>query len=106
MKGGILFQCARVRLITNSEFFEEIWLMVASLPVWHIWIRHSKFDFQQQKLSRGEVMLNISFERVTWLCRRYDSVQGESNETKMAQIFFEELKGASILKSKGNGFSH
>ena len=57
-----MFQCDGVRLGTNSDFFEEIWLMVVSLSVWHIWITRCKFVFQQQNLSCGEVILNIWFE--------------------------------------------
>ena len=38
VKSGSMFLCDGVRPITNSDFFEEIWLMVACLSVWHIWI--------------------------------------------------------------------
>ena len=33
VQGGRVFQCDGVRPGTNSEFFEEIWLMVACLSV-------------------------------------------------------------------------
>ena len=33
VQGGRVFQCDGVRPDTNSEFFEEIWLMVACLSV-------------------------------------------------------------------------
>ena len=69
-----MFLCDGVRPCTNSEFFEEIWLMVACLSVWHIWSKCCKFVFQRQKLSCGEVMLNIWFELVAWLRGRYDSI--------------------------------
>ena len=76
VEGGKVFQCARVRPSTNSEFFEEIWMMVACLTGWHIWTRRCKFVFQQHKLPSGEVLLNIWFELVSWLRGRYDSIQG------------------------------
>ena len=53
VQGGSVFQCDGVRPDTISEFFEEIWLMVACLSVWHIWIRRYKFVFQQQSSHAG-----------------------------------------------------
>ena len=47
--GGIVFQCARVRTGTNSAFFEEVWMMVVCLSVWHIWTRRCKFVFQRKQ---------------------------------------------------------
>ena len=45
VQGGQVFQCDGVRHGTNFEFFEEIWLMVACLSVWHIWIMCCKYVF-------------------------------------------------------------
>ena len=36
VEGDNVFQCVGVRPGTNSEFFEEIWMMVACLTGWHI----------------------------------------------------------------------
>ena len=52
---------------------------------YHIWTRCYKFVFQRQKLPCGEVMLNIWLELVVCLPGRYDSIQGELNEEKMAK---------------------
>ena len=62
--------------------------MVACLSVWHIWTRRCKFVFQRQKLSCGEVMLNIWFLLVAWLRVQYDSIKGESNEAERARSKF------------------
>ena len=59
VKSGGVFLCDGVRPITNSDFFEEIWLMAACLSIWHIWTKRCKFVFQRQKLSCSEVMLNM-----------------------------------------------
>ena len=76
VQGGNVFQCVGVRPSTKSEFFEEIWMMVACLSVWHIWTRRCKFVFQQHKLPSDEVLLNIWFYLVCWLQGQYDSIQG------------------------------
>ena len=39
VQDGKVFQRAGVRHGTNSEFFEEIWMMVSCLSVWHIGTR-------------------------------------------------------------------
>ena len=36
VKSRSVFLCDGVRPGTNSEFFEDIWLMVACLSIWHI----------------------------------------------------------------------
>ena len=36
VQGGKVFERAGVRPGTNSKYFEEIWMMVACLSVWHI----------------------------------------------------------------------
>ena len=59
VQGGSVFKCVGVEPGTNSDFFEEIWMLVACFSVWHIWTRCCKFVFQQQKLPSGEVFLNI-----------------------------------------------
>ena len=97
VEGGKVFQCARVRPGTNSEFFEEIWMMVACLTGWHIWTRRCKFVFQQHKLPSGEVLLNIWFELVSWLRGRYDSIQGESDEAERARAKFLLKWGSSPM---------
>ena len=74
VKSSSVFLCDGGRLDTNSKVFEEIWLMVACLSVWRIRIKRCKFVFQQQKLSCGEVLLNILFELMAWLRRWYDSI--------------------------------
>ena len=43
--GGSVFQCDGVRPGINSDFFEEIWLMVVCLSIWHIWIMQCKYVF-------------------------------------------------------------
>ena len=88
MQGGKVFQRVGVQPVTNSEFFEEIWMMVACLSVWHIWTSRCKLVFQQQKIPSGEVLLNIWFELVSWLRGRYDSIQGESDATERARSKF------------------
>ena len=45
VQGGKVFQRAGVRPSSNSEFFEEIWMMVTCLSVRDIWTRHCKFVF-------------------------------------------------------------
>ena len=100
MQGGSVFQCVEVRPGTNSEFFEEMWLMVICLSFWHIWTRRYKFVFQRQKLLCGEVMLNIWFELVAWLRGRYDSIQGDSNKAAMASSKFLLKWGGSPMMIK------
>ena len=74
MHSGSVFLYYGVKPGTTSEFFEEIWLMVECLSVWHIWTRRCKFVFQQQKTPSSEVLLNIWFELEAWLHGRYDSI--------------------------------
>ena len=97
-----MFQCDGVRPGTNSEFFEEIWLMVACLSVWHIWIRRCKYVFQQQKLPCREVMLNIWFELVAWLRGRYDSIQGNTEDAERARSKFLLKWGGSPMMAKSS----
>ena len=91
MHGGNAFQCA-----------EEIWMKVACLSVWHIWTRRYKFVFHQQKLPRGEVLLNIWFELVSWLVGRYDSIKGDSDEAEMARSKFLLKWGGSPMMVKSS----
>ena len=63
-------------------------MMVACLTGWHIWTKRCKFVFQQHKLPSSEMLLNIWFEVVSWLRRRYDSIQGESDEEERIRQFF------------------
>ena len=76
--------------------------MVACLSVWHIWTRRCKFVFQQQKLSYGEVMLNIWFELLAWLHRRYDLIKGESDEAKRVRSKFLLKWGGSPMMVKSS----
>ena len=50
VQGGSVFLCDGMRPNTNAEFFEEIWLMVVCLSVWHIWTGRCKFVYKRQKL--------------------------------------------------------
>ena len=86
VEGGNVFQCARVRPGTNSEFFEEIWTMVACNGLAHL--DQALFVFQQHKLPSSEVLLNIWFELVSWRRGWYNSIQGESDEAKRAREKF------------------
>ena len=102
MEGGKVFQCARVRPGTNSEFFEKLWMMVACLTGWHVWTRRCKFVFQQQKILSGEVLLNIWFELVSWLQGQYNSTQGESYATEIARSKFLLKWGSSPMVGRSS----
>ena len=76
--------------------------MVACLSVWHIWTRHCKFVFQQQKTPSGEVLLNIWFELVSWLRGQYDSIQGDSDAAERAWSKFLLKWGSSTMVGRSS----
>ena len=80
VEGGNVFQCARVRPGTNSEFFEEIWMMMIA-GTFGPGIASLFFNNTSSQAV-------IWFELVSWLRGWYDSFQGELDEAKRAQVKF------------------
>ena len=47
-------------------------------------------------------MLNIWFELVAWLCKRYESIKGESDEVERARSKFLLKWGGSPMMAKSS----
>ena len=62
------------------------------------------FVFQYRKLPSNEVLLNIWFELVSWLRRRYDSIEGNSDEAERARSKFLLKWGGSLMMVKSSSW--
>ena len=60
------------------------------------------FVFQQRKLPSDEVLLNIWFKLVSWLRKRYDSIQGDLDEVERAWLKFLLKWGSSPMMVKSS----